>query len=169
MAGTALQTSSKSIKDLADELDDYVERGPHRLNVLCFVGGAAIVLNGIFSVVDVFNVLSEPVYYVVNAYMVFFGAVTCITEARPTFAAQLHDTVQGVQRWMHEWAKGLTLLWGRGLFYIFQGAFCLLSSGLLSLGLIIGAYMLVIGLLCLKVGYRRHVQSTSADYIRITE
>ena len=172
MAGTALsglQSGSKSLRELADELDDYIERGPHRLNVLCFVGGAAIVLNGIFSVLDVFNVFGSPVYYVVNLYMVFFGAVTCVTEARPTFAAQLHDTVQGVQRWMHEWAKGLTLIWGRGLFYIFQGTFCVLSSSLLSLGILIGAYMLVIGLVCLKVGYKRHMASASPDYIRITE
>ena len=156
-------------QEFADDLDEYIERAPYRLNVLCFVGGAAIVVNGIFGVLDVFDVFQQPIYYVVNAYMVFFGAVTCITEVRATFASQLHDTVQGVQRWMHEWAKGLTLIWGRGLFYVFQGSFCILSSSVLSLGLLIGAYMTVIGLLCLKVGYKKNYGSTSPDYIRITE
>ena len=63
----------------------------------------------------------EPIYYVVNAYMVFFGAVTMITESDPSFITQLHDTLFPVQKWMYEWAKGLTMLWGRGLFYVFQG------------------------------------------------
>ena len=33
----------------------------------CFAGGLAIVLNGILSVVDIFEVFDEPIYYVVNA------------------------------------------------------------------------------------------------------
>lgn len=67
------------------------------------------------------EVLDEPIYYVVNAYMVFFGAVTMVTESDPSFITQLHDSLLPVQKWMHEWAKGLTMLWGRGLFYVFQG------------------------------------------------
>lgn len=67
------------------------------------------------------QVFDEPIYYVVNAYMVFFGAVTMVTESDPSFITQLHDTLLPIQKWMYEWAKGLTMLWGRGLFYVFQG------------------------------------------------
>lgn len=52
--------------------------------------------------------------------MVFFGVVTMVTESDPSFI-QVHETLTPLQKWMHEWAKGLTMLWGRGLFYVFQG------------------------------------------------
>ena len=44
-----------------------------------------------------------------------------VTESDPSFITQLHDTLLPIQKWMYEWAKGLTMLWGRGLFYVFQG------------------------------------------------
>ncbi|CAK9083240.1 ATP-binding cassette sub-family B member 10 [Durusdinium trenchii] len=101
-------------------MQEYIEGAPHRIKVGCFAGGAAIVLNGFLSVIDVFDVFDEPIYYVVNAYMVFFGVVTMVTESDPSFI-QVHETLTPLQKWMHEWAKGLTMLWGRGLFYVFQG------------------------------------------------
>mmetsp|Transcript_58709 Transcript_58709/g.109928 ORF Transcript_58709/g.109928 Transcript_58709/m.109928 type:complete len:172 (-) Transcript_58709:44-559(-) len=166
-AGSAIESGSKSLRELTDKLDEYVEKSPEAVNVACFLGGVAVIVNGILGVLDVFDVFDEPIYYLVNAYMVFFGAVTCITETRPTFAGQLHDVLQGVQRWMHEWCRGLTLIWGRGLFYIFQGTFCLLSSGLLSLGLLIGLYLMLVGLICLKEGYKKNFGSATRDYIRV--
>ena len=51
----------------------------------------------------------------------FFGVVTMVTESDPSFATQWHDYLLPLQQWMNEWAKGLTMLWGRGLFYVFQG------------------------------------------------
>eukprot|EP00913_Durusdinium_trenchii_P014888 g13963.t1 len=101
--------------ELSEKLE-YIEGAPHRIKVGCFAGGAAIVLNGFLSVIDVFDVFDEPIYYVVNAYMVFFGVVTMVTESDPSFI-QVHETLTPLQKWMHEWAKGLTMLWGRGLFY----------------------------------------------------
>lgn len=53
--------------------------------------------------------------------MVFFGVVTMVTESDPSFTTQWHDYLLPLQQWMNEWAKGLTMLWGRGLFYVFQG------------------------------------------------
>ncbi|CAL1165702.1 unnamed protein product [Cladocopium goreaui] len=164
------ETHKKSLKEISDhfaKLQEYIEEAPHRIKVGCFAGGAAIVLNGLLSVIDIFDVLDEPIYYVVNAYMVFFGAVTMVTESDPSFITQLHDSLLPVQKWMHEWAKGLTMLWGRGLFYVFQGTLCTLCSSLLSFGLIIGVYMTVMGVLCLLIHYKRSRVQPPAEYIRI--
>ncbi|CAJ1426403.1 unnamed protein product [Effrenium voratum] len=163
---------SKSFNELAAdkvaEFQKYIEATPHEINRLCFAGGLAIVITGIFGVIDIFDVFEEPIYYVVNAYMVFFGAVTVVTESHPSFASQLHETLLPLQKWMHEWAKGLTMLWGRGLFYLFQGTLCMLSASLLSLGLLIGVYMMVMGLVCLQIHYKRS-KTLEPEYIRITE
>eukprot|EP00931_Biecheleriopsis_adriatica_P107200 TRINITY_DN81540_c0_g1_i1.p1 TRINITY_DN81540_c0_g1~~TRINITY_DN81540_c0_g1_i1.p1 ORF type:complete len:171 (+),score=32.70 TRINITY_DN81540_c0_g1_i1:58-570(+) len=147
---------------------DFVEEAPHRINVMCFAGGAAIVLNGFLGVLDVFDAFDDTIYYVVNAYMVFFGIVTCVTESHSGLSPELHEKFASTQEWMHEWAKGLTMLWGRGLFYVFQGTLCILSSSNLSLGVLIGAYLMVMGAVCINLHFRRR-KEVPDDYIRITE
>ena len=37
-------------------MQEYIEGAPHRIKVGCFAGGAAIVLNGLLSVIDIFDV-----------------------------------------------------------------------------------------------------------------
>eukprot|EP00415_Alexandrium_ostenfeldii_P003865 UN3865 len=130
---------------------------------MCFMGGIAVVVNGIFGVLDVFDVFGDTLHYVVNAYQVFFGIVTCMTELDEDWCGPLHGWLHQRQKWMHEWALGLTLLWGRGLFYLFQGTLVLVASSLLSLGLIIGVYMMVAGALCINQHFveRRKAQAGS--------
>uniref|UniRef100_A0A7S2DLG9 Uncharacterized protein n=1 Tax=Alexandrium andersonii TaxID=327968 RepID=A0A7S2DLG9_9DINO len=156
-----LAGSSSTSRELMRHLTTmkrYVEETPTLLKIMCFTGGVAIVVNGILGVLDVFGVFDNMVHYVVNAYLVFFGFVTCLTELDEEWAGpQVHGWLHQRQKWMHEWALGLTMLWGRGLFYIFQGTLCVVSSSLFSLGLIIGVYMMVTGFLCLNQHFRdRH-------------
>lgn len=42
-------------EDHLQKFQDYIEEAPHRIKVGCFAGGAAIVLNGLLSVIDVFD------------------------------------------------------------------------------------------------------------------
>jgi len=147
---------------------EYMEEAPHRVNVACFTGGVIVILNGLFGVLDIFDVFDHFIYYVVNAYMVFFGVVTCISEIHPD-VTPMHDHLQGIQVWMHDWAKGLTLLWGRGAFYIFQGLLILFSSTLISVGLVIGIYMLIMGAINIKLHFKRHPRAVREDYIRVTD
>eukprot|EP00929_Paragymnodinium_shiwhaense_P007598 TRINITY_DN111509_c0_g1_i1.p1 TRINITY_DN111509_c0_g1~~TRINITY_DN111509_c0_g1_i1.p1 ORF type:complete len:188 (-),score=43.30 TRINITY_DN111509_c0_g1_i1:187-750(-) len=147
-----------------DVFNKYIDEDNSRLNVLCFIGGAALVLNGAFGVLDVFDAMSEPIYYTVNAYQVFFGLVTCMSELHPKFVgANAHSVLQHWQDWMHEWALGLTELWGRGLFYLFQGSLAVMSSSLLSLGTAAGVYMMFLGLICVSQHWKK-APMTPADF-----
>ncbi|CAE8712099.1 unnamed protein product [Polarella glacialis] len=164
--------SMREVMKGIQSFNEFVEQAPHRVNVMCFCGGAAIVVNGILGILNVFSAFSDTIYYVVNCYTVFFGLVTCVTESHPSFMTPIHDHLQSIQEWMHEWAKGLTMLWGRGLFYTFQGTLAVLSSGLVSFGIIIGAYMMAMGAVCINLHFRKRAPpsvNVSADhYIRIT-
>lgn len=42
-------------------MQEYIEGAPHRIKVGCFAGGAAIVLNGFLSVIDVFDAPQQTV------------------------------------------------------------------------------------------------------------
>eukprot|EP00443_Scrippsiella_acuminata_P131627 CAMPEP_0115577120 /NCGR_PEP_ID=MMETSP0272-20121206/2908_1 /TAXON_ID=71861 /ORGANISM="Scrippsiella trochoidea, Strain CCMP3099" /LENGTH=341 /DNA_ID=CAMNT_0003011921 /DNA_START=46 /DNA_END=1072 /DNA_ORIENTATION=- len=143
---------------------DYVEEAPRRLSLMCFLGGLAIMVNGLLGVLDVFQVFDHMIYYVVNLYQVFFGLVTCITELHPDVSPDMYASFFKLQKFMHEWAKGLTTLWGRGLFHLFQGTLAMLSSG--DLGVLIGLYMMVIRvhLAALQAARARAPQE---DYIQI--
>eukprot|EP00928_Gymnodinium_smaydae_P057250 TRINITY_DN4051_c0_g1_i1.p1 TRINITY_DN4051_c0_g1~~TRINITY_DN4051_c0_g1_i1.p1 ORF type:complete len:193 (+),score=22.71 TRINITY_DN4051_c0_g1_i1:73-579(+) len=159
------EVASESLK----ELHNYIEQGPHRLNLICFIGGVAIILNGVFFLLDVTNI-EELMPYIVNGYQVFFGGVTCLSEIHPEFAFSFHDSLENLQAWMHTYAKGLTMLWGRGLFYVFQGSLVAAKSGLVSFGFVVGIYMVLAGLLCLFVHFRKHGRgqmTVSSDYYRI--
>merc|ERR1712226_812622 len=121
---------------------------------MCFGGGVALIVAGIFSLIQIFNIVSQPIYYIVNAYQVFFGVVTCITEMKEEFAGKFHTRLEHIQEWMHKWAKGLTLLWGRGLFYIFQGLLCTVSCFNGYVGLLIGLYVMAMGMVCVQQHFK---------------
>lgn len=149
------------------ELHEAIQQAPHYLNLMCQIGGCAVVLNGLFSVLDVFEAFSHTIFYIVNGYLVFFGIVTIITESHPDNWPPLYGMLHSIQEWMHEWAMGLTMLIGRGLFYIFQGSLIILSSSLLSLGLFVGLYMMLVGSICVFQHWQEVRSGPREDYIRV--
>lgn len=156
-------------RSMATDFIDYIEEAPRRLSSMCLCGGLGVAVNGLIGVAQALQAGSHTVYYLVPLYAVFFGLVTCITELHPDTSPDLYRTFWGVQRWMHEWAKGLTTLWGRGLFNIFQGALACVGSGLLSFGILVGMYMIFMGLVYLRLHFRAPLsRTTQEDYIRIT-
>jgi len=146
---------------------EYVEEAPKRLSLFCFLGGLGLILNSIFELLDIFEIFDDTIYYVVHAYLVFFGLVTCITELHADVTPDLYQTLLPVQKSMHEWAKGLTTLWGRGAFHLFCGLLSTLSSGSLHLGVVVGVYMMAMGCAYLYLHFRPPKPSATNDYVQV--
>eukprot|EP00405_Crypthecodinium_cohnii_P013344 CAMPEP_0206428442 /NCGR_PEP_ID=MMETSP0324_2-20121206/5669_1 /ASSEMBLY_ACC=CAM_ASM_000836 /TAXON_ID=2866 /ORGANISM="Crypthecodinium cohnii, Strain Seligo" /LENGTH=302 /DNA_ID=CAMNT_0053893975 /DNA_START=54 /DNA_END=962 /DNA_ORIENTATION=- len=155
-------------RSYAMELLAFIEEAPRLLSVMCLVGGACLSFNGLLGALDVFQVFDHAIYYVMNLYAIFFGMVTVVTELHADTTPELHRTFFGVQKWMYQWAKGLTTLWGRGLFNIFQGALAYVGSGTMGFGMLLGVYMIVMGVVYIYLHWRSPGGSTlQNDYIRI--
>lgn len=141
---------------------EYIEEAPIRLKVMCFAGGLTVVMNGLLPVLNVFTFFDHTVSYLLNGFMVFFGIVTCVTELDEDWCGpQVHNWLHARQKWMHDWALGLTMLWGRGLFYIFQGTLALMFSSYFSVGCVLGCYMMITGLLCINQHFSEHKRHTA--------
>lgn len=108
---------------------------------LCLLGGAASMLSSLLGVVDIFG-LASPIHYICNFYLLVFGATSVILEYGAASADRL-----GVIPMVDTYFKALTFVWGRGLFYIFQGTLTLAS--LTVLNMIVGFYLCMIGCFCL--------------------
>merc|ERR1712129_76980 len=107
---------------------------------MCFMGGAVTIVLGMAGLLNVFAAIIEPLTYVINAYQLVFGIVTCIIEAPQHWT---HNNPRGklrrAQGFIYEFAKFLTLFGGRALFYLFQGSIAVtLPKAFLSL--VLGFY-----------------------------
>lgn len=160
-------TTSAAIK-----FKSFIDEAPERANQLCIAGGLLIMLKSFFGLLAFWDLARSPMVYVVNAYLMFFGFVTVVAEVQPDFAPMAHEKVERIQAWMYEWSLGLKELWGRGLFYIFQGTLALLScTSLFSLGIVVGPGMMALGIYFLYLYQQCHPrgddQSLPQDYIRL--
>merc|ERR1719203_388327 len=109
--------------------------------------------------------------YLVNAYQMLFGLITCILEAPEEWVSK-NDKLKNGQRIIHEYCKFLTTFGGRGLFYLFQGSLAISLTGV-SLQLFLGIYMGFVGLMCIAAQYdltpggKSKNGNADRDYIRI--
>mmetsp|Transcript_9556 Transcript_9556/g.13370 ORF Transcript_9556/g.13370 Transcript_9556/m.13370 type:complete len:216 (+) Transcript_9556:74-721(+) len=115
---------------VAQEFRGYVQEGPAGVSVLCFLGGLSTMVVGFIGLINFGDIISEPFHYLLHAYLVVFGYVAVVLEAD---VERLHDLkvigrlapfVQHFQMEVFEHAKFLTLLRGRGFFYLFVGTLC---------------------------------------------
>jgi hypothetical protein len=113
---------------------------------VCLAGGAAVVLYSVIQVISISTIFENKMCYVVSCYLLLFGLVTCLTEVD---VSGPFSVAKKTKEWVHHWAEGLEHLWGRGFFYLFQGSLMLGLSKSLGIGSLIGAYMCVLGALCL--------------------
>jgi len=113
-----------------------------------------VVVTSLLDVLNFGEAFTHMIYYIVHCYTVFFGLVTILNELEHEFAPHVSQTLYDVKTWMRQWAKGLTTLWGRGLFYFFQGTMALAGSTSGKLGEIVGVYMIFMGIACFRVHFR---------------
>merc|ERR1712222_213065 len=119
------------------------------------------------TIVNIFDVLFEPLEYLISMYQLMFGLGTCIIEAPQEWGS---NNVAKIQKFIHEHAKFLTTFGGRGLFYLFQGSL-VLSLGDMFLSIVIGCYMFLLGVVCIAMqyGFLKDARGDHrGDYIHVT-
>ena len=130
---------------------------------MCLVTASVSMACSFISCVNVFHIVS-PISYILNLYLLVFGAVCVILE----YGAGSFDRL-GVIPLVHRYTSGLTTVAGRGMFYFFQGTLTLSDMGLLNI--LNGCTLCVAGLLCgahaysltdRVIGYTRQVDATHA-------
>lgn len=145
---SGMRVAAKGLNDL----QSYIQRGPEGVRLFCFVGGLGLFLCALLGVLHVFGVISQPLTYLVNAYIALFALVTCVLEADPKWVEQ-NPAIDNAQRVLHDYMKVLTTLWGRGLFYLILGSLATQLYG--GFGLFMGMYMILMGVTCIgmHLGY----------------
>mmetsp|Transcript_5225 Transcript_5225/g.14353 ORF Transcript_5225/g.14353 Transcript_5225/m.14353 type:complete len:149 (-) Transcript_5225:418-864(-) len=97
-------------------------------------------ITSLLGMINPFAAVFNAPNYILQTFLGLFGFVTMILEASNIpFLERLRPHVE-------EWAKFLTVIGGKGLFYMFQGFLAISLWGLLDV--IVGAYMAGLGLLC---------------------
>lgn len=142
----------------AEEFRSYVQEGPAGISILCFLGGCATVVVGVFGLLNFGNAIQTPFNYVLNVYLTCFGLVAVLLEAD---AERLHTLrvigklaplVQRYQMEVFDRAKFLTQLRGRGFFYLFVGTLAV-TQCLVCLLFLCGIWNVLMGVLCLLMSF----------------
>mmetsp|Transcript_9700 Transcript_9700/g.21703 ORF Transcript_9700/g.21703 Transcript_9700/m.21703 type:complete len:206 (+) Transcript_9700:96-713(+) len=138
--------------DAWQSVRDYLERGPEGVGWLCFLGGLLTFGTAALGIINILELVTSPLMYVINVYMMFFGLSTCVIEA-PAEWVERSKRLQQALGFVHEFAKFLTTKGGRGLFYLFQGSLSLAIFGAYNLLSIVSYYMFFLGLLNVAMQY----------------
>jgi|Transcript_86825 hypothetical protein len=130
---------------------NYLVSHTEGISRFCLLGGLAVMVITAMGLFNVFAVVT-PVEYLLNAYCLIFGIVVVLLEAnaddleRLPWSTSLASWVRRHQELTYEYCKFLTVLWPRGLFYLFIGssliAMCHIFTSL------VGLWMMICGAIC---------------------
>jgi len=124
-------------------------RLPRALTLQCLLGGVSMVVVSSLGLLNVLSFFVSPSAYVIQAYLLLFGGATVVLEAGDS--APFLDTFKPV---VGEWMKCLTVVGGRGVFYLFTGSIAMSLWPTCVFEAVCGAYYVVMGLLCMVVHLR---------------
>jgi len=155
----ALDLAGSYGKKGVDAFKAYVQAGPGGIQVLCFLCGCCTTVVGAFNLLSFFNIIFAPFDFILSLYTFIFGVITICVEADPDAMEQIPvlnfiaPRVLSAQQWLNVNAKFLTLLAGRGLFYIMIGlvmiAQCLVCpfavAGFTNIGLGVLSLLMYLG------------------------
>mmetsp|Transcript_36927 Transcript_36927/g.98383 ORF Transcript_36927/g.98383 Transcript_36927/m.98383 type:complete len:191 (-) Transcript_36927:81-653(-) len=147
----------KMARDTMEGVNTWIEATPRRFSAVCFAGGVIGVVVGVYLIITEL-VHIDVTTFLVAVYIFVFAVVTCVSELHPHFIGMgetLPSKVESLQHSLHDWMKAITLIWGRGLFYIFQGALICHSPVPHLLGFIAGIYVMLTGVGCIYLHFLR--------------
>lgn len=131
----------------------YIQSGNWTIRILCLICGCVTTVIGALNFLNVIALLIEPLSLVLNVYTFIFGIVTISIEADPDQLESVpilcffSNRVLKGQQWLHVNAKFLTLLAGRGIFYIMVGMVLMSETHIFFY--IAGIANITAGVLCL--------------------
>lgn len=145
------EQGQEKAKELAgqgmEQVRSSIEQGPEGLRLVCFVGGAALFIYGLADVIQIFRGFGNLLHYIVTAYMTLCALLTCVMEADPKWVNS-YPQLGTAQARLYEYAKVVTTLWGRGIFYLFLGSLALLlHDPIISPSVLFGVYFMGMGVL----------------------
>jgi len=96
-----------------------IEQGPKLLRLLSFCAASGSLFCTIWSMINPLAAVFHPVMYILYTYIAVFALTTMLFEANPDWI-QKSEALIGYQDLLIRYCSFLTLMVGRGLFYIFQ-------------------------------------------------
>lgn len=152
-AGLDKTLSSESVFEAANFVNQQVHRVKHTaeeghwsFRVFSFFGGCTMIVTSVFDWVNYLLHLA-PIHALIAFYVVIFGIMTCILEGRRFLPITL---VVVQQKRLHEQARFLKFVWGRGILYFFAGS--LQFSHMTFLNMISGGFMMFLGVASIIIG-----------------
>jgi len=141
------------------QIQHHITEGPAGVSILCFIGGLVTTLVGTMGLIGgILGSFLDPFHYVLNGYLMIFGAVTVLLEADVEFVRKLKllghlaPILEKYQTEVEQSALFLTELFGRGLFYLFVGSLAI-TQCVMCLQFLIGIWNVVMGVLCLLMSF----------------
>jgi hypothetical protein len=126
----------------ATELNDYVQKGADALAILSFLANLLVVICAFIGMFQLMDIVFSPIHYIVNIYQVGFAVVGCALESQDKWVEQVQQLAEA-QKYIFQYAKFLTKLWGRGILYIFEASLAMTHENVMYD--VVGAVMLVVG------------------------
>lgn len=146
-AGAAMGVAWQSVEQVAG----LIEQGPAGVRVLAFIAGLASCANAVFVIVlSPFAFVSN----VTHVYQIAFALTTMLFEAKPEWIERVGG-LNSYQDMVIDKAKFLSEVFGRGIFYCFQGILWLYFSSITELSsFAVGLFFGFIGFLhiCMHFG-----------------
>merc|ERR1719343_1408295 len=110
--GKAAEKAMSLLKSGAGDISVYIEKNHYSINVLSFMGGAALTTVSFLGLLNFFGVLFGPLNYVLKLYQLVFGLTICAIDG-PS------DKIPRVQAFIVQYTPVLHNNLGRSLFYLF--------------------------------------------------
>jgi hypothetical protein len=142
MASAAGRGAGAALNRGAAELHDYVQKGADALAILSFIANLLVVVCALIGMLSIGGIIFGPIHYIVNIYQVFFALVGCALESQDSWVEKVEQLAL-FQKYIFQYAKFLTKLWGRGILYIFEASLAMTHANLVYE--VVGAVMLVVG------------------------
>uniref|UniRef100_A0A7S2MD96 Calmodulin n=1 Tax=Helicotheca tamesis TaxID=374047 RepID=A0A7S2MD96_9STRA len=142
----ATQGATTAFKKQFGKVKTMAEEGSMTFRVAAFLGGIFMVITSILDCLDGLLHLSV-IHVMIMSYVIIFALMICILEGKGFLPSMIVDHLQ---EQMHDNAKFLRFVWGRGVLYFFAGS--LQFSVMSFFNMISGGFMMALGGLSIMVG-----------------